>query len=119
MKLIPVLSRWLVGGKRKIRLHLPLLHHLQRSTEDGTAQVGLLVAKTALEAVVPAAKPAGCWDHLSFILIVGNDLGHFDLDVLGIGRLATQARERVDSTVKLASLDEVSGRIGKEGKTTT
>ena len=36
----------------------PLLHHLQRSTEDGAAQVGFGMGKAALKAVHPAVEPA-------------------------------------------------------------
>lgn len=71
----------------------PLLHHLKRRAEDGSAQVGLLMCEATLEAVVPAAEPASGRNHLSLILIVCNDLGDLNLDVLRLGRLATKAGE--------------------------
>ena len=71
----------------------PLLHHLERSTQNCAAKIGLLVSQTTLEAVEPAAEPASGRDHLSLILVVGNDLSNFDLNVLRLGWLTTEARE--------------------------
>jgi hypothetical protein len=95
-----------------------LLHHLQRGTEDGTTQVGLLSPETTLEAVGPAGEPSGGWDHLSLVLVVGNDLGNLDLDVFGVLGLATKARQRFHGLLDPASLDEVAGRIWEEDQTT-
>jgi len=73
----------------------PLLHHLQRGTEDGAAEVGGRVQEGSAETVGPAGEVAGLGDHAELVFVVGDYFGEFflhqDLDVLvwcygGIGR---------------------------------
>lgn len=98
---------------------LPLLHHLQRSTKDGSAQVRLGLEKRALEAVGPGTEPRSVGDESTLVLLVGDDLGDLTLDILGVAGLATDARESTDSVFDSALLDKVSGGVGEENKTTT
>jgi hypothetical protein len=97
----------------------PLLHHLEGSSEDRAAQVGLGLPQRPLEAVGPAGEPTGAGDQVALILLVGNDLGKFDLDVLRLARLATKATESIGGSLDVASLDKVTGRVGQEEKTNT
>lgn len=99
--------------------HLPLLHHLQRSTEDGSAQVGLLLPEAALEAVGPAADPGGGGDEGALVLLVGDNLSKLVLDVDGVHRLATDTGKGIGSLFDTAALDEVTGGVGQEEETTT
>lgn len=96
----------------------PLLHHLHRSTEDGSAKVRLAIPEAALEAVGPAAEPSSIGDDLALVLLVGDDLGDLRLDVLGVLRLATDSGEGFDGVLDAATLDEVSRRVGEEEETT-
>ena len=102
-----------MGGNK----YSPLLHHLQRSTQDGLAQVRVGLPQRALEAVGPAAEPGGRGDQLALILLVGDDLGELNLDVLGALGLAAQAGERVGGLGEVALLDEEAGRVGEEHQT--
>lgn len=95
----------------------PLLHHLQRGTQDGAAQVRLLMAETALEAVGPGVEPAGVGDDGALVLLVGHDLGQFDLDVFRVTGLASQFRQRDGRVLETALLDEVSWRVGESHET--
>lgn len=97
----------------------PLLHHLKRGTENGAAQVGLLMPETTLEAVHPALQPASIGDHSPLILFVGDDFRQLDLDVLGLTGLSTEFGESDGCIFETALLDEVSGRIWEEEKTAT
>jgi hypothetical protein len=115
----------------------PLLHHLERSTEDSAAEVGRRVEDGAGEAGSPRGEPrTGLrergkkesqygWGRrrererthrnvLSLNLSVGNDLGKLDLDVLGRRGLTTETDEGIASVVETAALDEVTGRVGEE-----
>ena len=96
----------------------PLLHHLKRGTENGAAQVGLLMPQTAGETVLPAGKPASGWDDLAFVLLVGDNLGKLNADILRALGLATESRERVCCGLKIALFDKVSRRVWEEGETT-
>ncbi len=96
-----------------------MLHHLKGSTEDSTAEIGLLVLETALEAVGPAGEPAAGWNHLALVLIIGDNLGNLHLDIFRIFWLTPQARESIHSLLNLASLDEVAGRIWEEKQATS
>ena len=49
--------------------------------------------------------------------MVGDDLSELILNVLGIGRLATDASERIGGLVELALLDVETRRFGEESKT--
>lgn len=97
----------------------PLLHHLHGGTEDGSAKVRLGVPERTLEAVGPRAEPSGGGDHLTLVLLVGDDLGNLRLDVLGVLGLTTDARKSINSLFDLTALDEVSGRVGEEEETTS
>lgn len=102
----------------RIQENLPLLHHLKRSTKDGSAEVRLCFPEAALETVGPAAEPGGVGDESTLVFLIGNNLSQLGLDELGVGGLATNAAERRSSSVDSASLDKVSRRVGKEHKTT-
>lgn len=102
-----------------IQENLPLLHHLKRSTEDGSAEVRLGFPEAALETVGPAAEPGGVGDESTLVFLIGNNLSQLGLDKLGVGGLATNAAEGRSSSVDSASLDKVSRRVGKEHKATT
>lgn len=97
----------------------PLLHHLERSTEDGFAQVRVGLPKRAREAVGPAGDPTTSGDDRTLVLLVGNDLSKLGLDVLAITRLATEAGKRLAGFLNATTLHEVTRRVGKEHETTT
>lgn len=95
----------------------PLLHHLQRSTKDGSSQVRLLVTETTLEAVGPASEPAGGWDELSLVFLVGDDFGNLSLNVFGLSWLASKSAQSSSSGLDVSSLDVVSWGIWQEEET--
>ena len=95
----------------------PLLHHLERCTKDGAAQIALLYPEGALEAIGPGGEVVALRNHLQFVFMVGDNFGQFRLHELRIARLATQTTEHVGSTINLASLDEVAGRFREEEET--
>jgi len=95
----------------------PLLHHLKRGTEDRAAKIAARLEQRALEAVGPGAEVAALRDDLQFILVVGNDLGDFLLDVLRVAGLTTNTRKSSDGLVELTTLDEVTRRFWKGEKT--
>lgn len=74
--------------------------------------------KTTLEAVGPAAEPAGGWDKLSLVLLVGNDLSDLGLDILRVGWLTTESLESVSGSFYVASLHEVSWGVWEEEEST-
>lgn len=78
-----------------------------------------MVPEATLEAVGPAAKPTGGWNHLSLVLLVGNDFGNFGLNVLGLGWLTSKSGQSSTSSFDVTSLDVVSGRVGEEEETTS
>lgn len=94
-----------------------LLHHLHTDTQDGTALVGGGVGELSLEARHPGTEVARLRNDRHFVLVVGDDLGKFILDVLGVEGLATHAAESVGSLVELAFLDPVTRRLGQQSKT--
>lgn len=96
-----------------------MLHHLQRSTEDRATKVGLLDPETTLEAIGPAGEPTTGRNHLTLVLVVGNDLSNLDLNVFGFGWLTTEAGERFHGFFDSASLDEITGRVRQEQKATS
>jgi hypothetical protein len=63
----------------------PLLHHLHRSTQNGSPQVGVSVPQTTRETSFPGSKVRGVGHERFFVLIVGNDLGEFILDIFAVG----------------------------------
>ena len=95
----------------------PLLHHLERGTQDGSAQVRAGLAETALEAVGPATEPGGVGDESTLVFLVGDNLGQFTLDVDGVLGLATDTSKSVHGSGDVALLDEVTGRVGEEEQT--
>jgi len=92
----------------------PLLHHLQGSSENGSAQVAARLGQSTLEAVCPAAEIAVLRDDLHFVFVVGNDLGQFLLDHLRIAGLPPESRQNHGGAVEVAALDKVSWRFGEE-----
>lgn len=94
----------------------PLLHHLERSTKDGLAEVGVGLEERTLEAVGPRSEPGGGGDELALVLLVGDDLGKFNLDVLRVLGLTTKTGEGIRRLGELALLDEITRRVGEEEK---
>lgn len=94
-----------------------LLHHLHDYTKKSTAKVGGGAPKTTLEAGGPRTDVAGLRNNGHLVLVVGDDLSELILNVLGIGRLATDASERIGGLVELALLDVETRRFGEESKT--
>jgi hypothetical protein len=97
----------------------PLLHHLQRGTENGLAQVAALLPERTLEAVGPTRNPASGGDHGALVLLIGDDLGKFGLDVVRVTGLATESGQSVAGSFNVTTLDEVTRRVGEEEETTT
>lgn len=97
----------------------PLLHHLEGSTENGLAQVGVGLKDGTAEAVGPRAEPSGRGNKLALVLLVGDDLSKLDLDVLGVLGLATKLGKGGGGIGESALLDEVSGGVGEQHETTT
>jgi len=97
----------------------PLLHHLQRGTKDGLAQVAALLPERTLEAVGPTRNPASGGDHGTLVLLVGDDLRELSLDVVRVAGLATESGQCVTGSLDVTTLDEVTRRVGKEEETTT
>lgn len=97
----------------------PLLHHLERGTEDGSSQVRLAGPERTLEAVGPGAEPGGGGDQGTLVLLVGDNLSKLVLDILRVLRLASDTGQGVDSLLDLTLLDEVTGRVGEEEQTAT
>mgnify|MGYP006953142671 CR=1 FL=1 len=96
-----------------------LLHHLERGTENGLAQVAALLPERALEAVGPTRNPASGRDHGTLVLLVGDDLGKLSLDVVRVAGLATESGQCVAGSLDVTTLDEVTRRVGEEEETTT
>ena len=95
------------------------MHHLQRGAEDCEAQVAVGLPEGAREAVCPALEVSSVRDHLELVLVVGNDLGQFLLDELGVARLTTKPGQDIRRLVELAPLYKVSGRFREHQKTDT
>lgn len=95
----------------------PLLHHLQRSTENGLAQVGVRLEDGSGEAVSPAADPSRSRNDGTLVFLVGNDLGKLSLDILALARLATEAGKGIASLLNTAALDEVTWRVWQKHET--
>ena len=86
----------------------PLLHHLQASTEDGSAEVAGGVPETTLEAVCPAREITVLGDDGHLILVVGDNFSEFGLNKLRASRLVTKSFKNSGSLVQLALHDKVS-----------
>ena len=101
----------------------PLLHHLERGTEDGLAKVGVGLEEGTLETVGPARDPATSGDEFALVLLVGNDLSELKLDQAGEvsvrGVDTTDLHQGLASILGAATLDEVARRVGQAGDTTT
>lgn len=95
----------------------PLLHHLERCTEDGLAEVRVALPDAAREAVGPGAPVAGVGDRLLLEFVVGNDLRQLVFDVLAVGGLATEAGEGIACALDVTLLDEVTGGVWEEEET--
>lgn len=96
----------------------PLLHHLQRGTQDCAADVGRLLEKGTLEAVCPAVEETSAGNDTALVLLVGDDLSKLVLDVLGLGWLTTESLKRSASIFESTLLDVVTWGVGKEEETT-
>lgn len=53
----------------------------------------------------------------SLVFLVGNDLGKFSLNVLGVTRLTSQAGKGGTSLLDVAALHKVPRRVGEEDET--
>jgi hypothetical protein len=104
----------------------PLLHHLERGTEDSLAQVGVGLEQRSLEAVCPARDPATGGDELALVLLVGNDLSKLELDQgpevggIGAGRVhTTNLHQSLLGLFWPTALDKVTRGVRKASNTTT
>lgn len=95
-----------------------MLHHLQGSAQDSLTEVGVGLEEAATEAVQPATEPGGGGHESTLILLVGDNFGELDLNVLRVLGLATDAGEGMGGLGDVALLDEVTRRIGKEEQAT-
>lgn len=95
----------------------PLLAHLQRGSEDGSAQVAAALPDGAAEAGEPGGPVPALGDDGELVLVVGDDLGELVLDELGLDGLAAEAGEGAGGPVEVALLDEVSRGLGEEAQT--
>jgi hypothetical protein len=96
-----------------------LLHHLERSTENGATEIAASHPKRASETLEPAGPEACDGDRLSFILGIGDNRREFRGDIVRVLRLTTKSREHSTSVVDPILLDKVTGRLGEEVKTST
>jgi hypothetical protein len=97
----------------------PLLHHLERGTEDGASEVRAWVTETAGEAGEPRIEVVGGGNHLLLVLVVGEDLSQFLLDIGGVPGLTTDAGERAGGGIDTTLLDVPTRGLGEEGETGT
>ena len=97
----------------------PLLHHLERSTENSLAEVGALVPERTLEAVGPAGDPSRGRNESALVFLVGDNLGKLRLDVLGVRRLATDFGKSGAGFLDVTALNKVTRGVGQEQKTGT
>ena len=95
----------------------PLLHHLKRSAEDGSSQVGLGLEDGAGETGGPLSEPGGGGHQGLFVLGVGNDFGKFRLDVRRRLVLSSESGEDVSGTIQTTLLDEVSRGLREQEET--
>lgn len=97
----------------------PLLHHLERCTQDSSSQIRSGVSKRSRETSGPRIKVSTGGDELRFEFIVGDNFGEFLLDVLGIGGLTSDSRQGSSGIFDSSLFDKPSWRIGKEEETGT
>ena len=95
----------------------PLLHHLERSSEDGLSQVGRWVEDGSTETGGPGAEPGGGRHHASLVLGVGDNLGKLSLDQGRVLVLSTETGQDVSGSGNVLTLDKVSGRLGEHEET--
>jgi len=92
----------------------PLLHHLERGTENGSTEVGVGSPEGTREACSPGREPRVGGDSVSLVVCVGYNLGELELDVLGVLWLTTETGKDITSSLDAASLDKVSWRVWEE-----
>jgi hypothetical protein len=92
----------------------PLLHHLERSAEDGATQVALGVPEAAGEAGLPGPVPVGGGRDLALVFSVGDDLGKLLLDVGRVEGLASEAGEDAAGIFNATALDVEARGVGQE-----
>lgn len=97
----------------------PLLHHLERSTENGATDIATSLPERAREAMEPAGPVTSDRDCLAFILSIGDNLCKFRSDVLRVFGLTAKSSEHGTSAVNLFFLDKVTGRFGEEVEAST
>lgn len=90
----------------------PLLHHLEKDTNEDLADVGVAVCDATREHADPADLA-----NRHFILKVGLDLSELIDDVGTVGRLAADTAESLGGSVQLLLLDVVARRLRKEEET--
>jgi len=97
----------------------PLLHHLERSTQDGSSQVGSGVSERSRETSGPGTEPGGGGHQRSLVLGVGDNLGKLGLDQSRVLVLSTKTGQNVSSSGDVLLLDKVSRRLGEHEETET
>jgi len=95
----------------------PLLHHLERGTEDSAADIGVGVEDIAAEAVNPALKVSGLGNERLLVVEVGVDLVQLGLDEVGVLGLVTDTGKSLAGAVLLALVDVITRGLGEEQKT--
>lgn len=97
----------------------PLLHHLQRSTQYSSSEIGGRVSERTRETSGPRVKVASGGDKLRLELVICHNLSELLLDVSRVLRLTSDSRQGSSGSVESSLLDEESRRVGKEEKTGT
>lgn len=94
-----------------------LLHHLEDYAEDCAANVGGALGDGTVEAVGPSLEVGGLGNDIHLVLVVGNDLSKFILDVVGVNWLSTDGGKGLGGSLELALLDEETGGLWQEEET--
>ncbi len=84
----------------------PLLHHLHQDTQNNPTEVAGRLLEATLEAVGP-----GCRHVHRLEPEVGHELGQLVLDVVRVGRMATELSERFGGILEPVVLDEPARRF--------
>jgi len=95
----------------------PLLHHLERGSEDGLSQVGRGVKDGSSETGGPGSEPGGRGHHRPLVLGVGDNLGELGLDQSRVLILTTETSQGVSGSGNVLLLDKVSRRLGEAEET--
>jgi hypothetical protein len=111
MKLTPGISAKSSLNRERL-LTSQLLHHLNGSTENSLSQVGGWVPERARETSHPRSEVTTGRHELSLVFVVGDDLGEFLGNVVGVGGLTSNPSESSGSLIDSALLDEPTGRLG-------